>query len=222
MRSMRKTRSAALMTLGAAALLALAGCTSGDAPVETGSTGGTTSTTSTATTPPPTTEPTPAPITLPACEAMNATIQDESDAFYALQGDAGVTAHRGEVDLTIFNDTVGPVAQQAMAQATQVRGCTWPVHYHNIVTQYVAEIPDGVQDELVAELRASAYVESTFGLVPRFDHSEAEETTIGTFTTTITYLFVGDAWIAIMGNGSLDYAQGALDGLFAANPGFAP
>lgn len=227
MKPMRETRStAAALTWGAVALLALTGCTGGQAPDGSGTTNGTTSTqTGSPSTPAPTqtTEPAPAPIALPECEAMNATIQGESDAFYALQGDAGVTAHRGEVDLTIFDETVGPAAREAMAQATQVRGCTWPVHYHNVVTQYTAQIPEAARDALIAALRESVYVESTEGPAIRFDHTEpGEPSPVVTIDTDIAYLFVGDAWIAIMGNGELDYGPGALDGLFAVNPGLAP
>lgn len=164
----------------------------------------------------------PALITLPTCETMNATIEGESDAFYTLQGDAGVTAHRGEVGLNILNDTVGPIAQATMAEAVQVQGCTWPVHYHNVVTQYVAELPDADRDALIEALRASDYVESTEGDATRFDYTIYGEPGLITINTDITYLFIGEVWIAIMGNGQLEYAPAALAAVFDLNPRLAP
>lgn len=203
------------------ALLAVAGCADTGAP-DSGEPSRTTAPT-VPSTEAPTPDPEPQPVVLPDCESMNATIQGESDEFYALANTGGgVSAHRGEVDATIFNDSVGPVARNAMAEALQLRGCTWPVQYHNIVTQYVAEIPPETRETLIAELRDSLYVESTAGPALRFDYTEhGDPDALIAIDTDITYLFLGEIWIAIVGNGQLDYAQGALDGLFAVNPGLA-
>jgi len=191
-------------------VLASTGCAGGAAP----------ETTPTTSAPAPEPSEEPRKIALPDCETMNATIAGESDAFYELQGEAGVTAHRGAVDLSIFEEYAGPSAREAMAQATQVGGCTWPVHYHNVVTQYVAELPQATRDELVAALRESDFVESTTGPALRFDYTEyGEPSPVATIDIDYTYLFVDDVWIAIIGNGQLDYGQGAIDGLAAANPG---
>lgn len=211
-KALRIGRLAILLT----GVLASTGCAGGAAPEETTPTTSPPAPTSNAPAPAPSEKP--QSIALPDCETMNATIAGESDAFYELQGEAGVTAHRGAVDLSIFDDTVGPSAQEAMTRATQVAGCTWPVHYHNIVTQYVAQIPAETGEWLIAELRGSVYVESTTGPAIRFDHTEPSDSPF-TVATDITYLFFDDVWIAIVGNGSLDYAQAALDGLAAANPG---
>lgn len=214
-------RRAIVAGLCLAALLAVAGCSDAGA-----ADSGEPSRTSAPTAPSPetpTADPEPQPVVLPDCESMNATIQGESDEFYALANTGGgVSAHRGEVDTTIFNDSVGPVARNAMAEATQLRGCTWPVQYHNIVTQYVAEIPSETRETLIAELRDSLYLESTAGPALRFDHTEhGDPEALITIDTNITYLFLGEIWIAIVGNGQLDYAQGALDGLIAVNPDLA-
>ena len=197
-------------------VLAATGCAGGETPEETTPTTSAPAPTSSAPAPEPSEEP--QAIVLPDCERMNATITGESDAFYELQGDAGVTAHRGAVDLSVFEQYAGPSAREAMAQATQVQGCTWPVHYHNVVTQYVAELPAVARDGLVVALRESDFVESAMGPTLRFDYTEPSDSP---FTVAIdyTYLFIDEVWIAIIGNGQLDYAQGALDGLAAANPG---
>lgn len=208
-----------------AAVVAALGCAPGEDPAPPTSP----STTAPSTQTPPATPSTEAPaagaqpVVLPACDAMNATAQRESDEFYALAASGGgVTAHRGEVDLTIFGGSAGPSAQSAMAEAVQVRGCTWPVQYHNVVTQYVAEIPATTRETLIAALRDSLYVESTAGPALRFDHTEFGDPDAPiSIDTRITYLFLGEVWIAIVGNGQLDYAEGALEGLYAVNPGLA-
>lgn len=219
--SERSAQRALAAVLCLSVLLAIVGCADTGAP-DSGAPSRTTAPTAPSTEAP-TADPEPQTIVLPDCESMNATIQGESDEFYALANTGGgVSAHRGEVDATIFNDSVGPVARNAMAEAVQLRGCTWPVQYHNIVTQYVAEIPSETQESLIAELRDSLYVESTAGPALRFDHTEhGDPDALITIDTDITYLFLGEVWIAIVGNGQLDYAQGALDGLFAVNPGLA-
>lgn len=161
----------------------------------------------------------PPAVALPSCDVMNVTAAGESDDFYALQGTAGVSAPRGETNLDTFNQYAGPSAQAAMAQALQLRGCTWPVHYHNVVTQYTVELPDAARDDLIAALRASDYVESAIGAALKFDYTIfGDPNAMIVLDIDVTYLFLENVWIAIIGNGQLDYADAALSAVRDANP----
>lgn len=162
----------------------------------------------------PVTEPESARIVLPECEAMNQTASQEHAEFIANGG----TAQISEIDLNSFNETAGPVARNAMKSSTQVRGCSWPVSYHNGVNQYVAELSQEAQQPLLAGLRDSAFSESTLSDAVVFRYTQSVENMVSTADQHITYLFIDDIWITIIDNGAFDYSQAALDGVRAVNP----
>lgn len=162
----------------------------------------------------PVTEPESARIVLPECEAMNQTASQEHAEFIA----SGGTVQISEIDLNSFNETAGPVAKDAMASVARVRGCSWPVSYHNGVNQYVAELSQESQQPLLAGLRDSAFSESTLGDAVVFSHTQSVENMVSTADQHITYLFIDDIWITIIDNGAFDYSQAALDGVRAVNP----
>lgn len=154
-------------------------------------------------------------LAIPDCPAMNPAAEALADKFYAL-ATAGVTAPRGSTDLQGFNDAVGPSARAAMAKATRVEGCTWPVSYHDVITQYIAQLGDADRAALIASLRASDYIESSLNGHPRFDYRVEFS---GGYSMTITYVFVADAWLVLFGGYDGSVVEAAFASLVGSNPG---
>lgn len=152
-----------------------------------------------------------------ACDAMNSTAFDEAAAAIAnLNLSVPIQAASPE----IFENTAGAVAKDTLAKSIRVESCYYPVHFHNAVTQYVAEVPATDQATLIAALRDDPTItEKSSGNVLHFAFDQLKDGPNGsTMSTQVNYMFAGDAWIALFDNGELDYAPAAIDGLLAANP----
>ncbi|WP_017793295.1 hypothetical protein [Leucobacter salsicius] len=162
--------------------------------------------------------PAPVELVLPtACDAMNSTAFDEAAAAIAnLNLSVPIQAAGPE----IFENTAGAVAKDTLAKSIRVESCYYPVHFHNAVTQYVAEVPTADQATLIAALRDDPTItEKSSGRVLHFAFDQLKEGPNGsTMSTQVNYMFAGDVWIAVFDNGELDYAPAAIDGLLAANP----
>lgn len=164
------------------------------------------------------TEPAPEPIVLPACDAMNATAQQEYEEF----GVEMFAEPAGETDLAAFTEFSGPVAQEAMAAAEQQRGCRWPIHSQGTVIEYVAELPHDAQAPLIAALRSDTTVtEAALDAAASFSY-ESPAPNGYMSATEITHLFIGDVWIAVFDTaGDRAYAPAALEAVMSANPSLA-
>lgn len=93
----------------------------------------------------------------------------------------------------------GPVAEAALAEATQKRGCLWGVPQSDggfIVI--MAELPAASRTTLTDALDTSAFVATTIGSSPAYVLEDENE--IGTVTTV--YAFADPAWVAITGSGT--------------------
>ncbi|QIM15168.1 LppP/LprE family lipoprotein [Leucobacter insecticola] len=146
---------------------------------------------------------------------MNATAKTEADAFAPNASGATVK----ETGLDSFLSQAGPIAREAMAKAVAVKGCSFNVYFTNGLSEWVAEVSQADQVPLIAGLRESDYVESQLGEALRFNYTEeGDPNAFLKIDTHFTYIFIGDIWISIIGNGQLDYDQAALDGVLAANP----
>lgn len=177
------------------------------------------SATATASAETPITETPQAPIQFPECDAANPLAAQESLEFFT-SIDTDVSEHTGPVDLETFTRLSGPVAQQAMESADDLRGCQWPLYLAgNNLVQYTVMLPEEAQVSLIAGLRDSDYVESSLGAAMIFTHSVNDPKGYRmTGPTTIQYLLLGDVWMSIFETGESDYAQSALDALMARNP----
>ncbi len=158
----------------------------------------------------------PVPSTVPTCDSMNLAVAAAHLAF----GPELFTTPVGETDLATFTATAGPAAREAVARVATIRGCQWPVNFHNVVTEYVAVQAQAEQTALIATLRTSDFVESTLGPATVFTYTSPPLSAAG--STTTVYLFVGDVWISLF-TGVLPEgaAQAALDAVLAANPHLA-
>lgn len=154
-------------------------------------------------------------LVIPDCAQLNPVAESLAESF-SEAATGGVTAPRGATDLAAFNDTVGPIARTAMASTTRRVGCTWPVSYHDVIEQHVAQLSEAQLDTLIAGLRDSDYRESALRGHPRFDYRVDHG---NGFAVSITYVFVADAWVAIFGGYDESVVSSAYDVLLANNPG---
>lgn len=162
--------------------------------------------------------PTPEPVVLPDCDAMNAAAQQEYEDY----GPENFSAPAGEADLTVFHQVAGEAAKTAMSKAVQQQGCRWPVHMQGTVTEYVVELAGADRAPLIEALRSDGGVQaSTLGDAEIFSYTIPADNPIAN-DTKVTYLFIGDIWALIFDYaGQREYAQAALDGILAANPSLA-
>lgn len=155
-------------------------------------------------------------LTMPGCDVMNKVAKAESDANTA---GLTLTPPQGPIGLSPFSEVAGPAARAAMAEATEVVGCYYPVSMHNAVFQWVVEIPKAKYQALVETMRTdSFYSETTVGGITVFSYTVSEETMIGTMRTNYAYGFIGDVWIAIIDNASGSYTASGVDGVLSLNP----
>lgn len=204
--------------LGLAGMLALTGCSpqGAEAPEEQVESPSSTP----APEPAPEPQPEPVELVLPTeCNAMNATAEGESLFFHTEVALGGSSPNPGKISLESFGESnAGSRAKHAMTQAVRGSGCGWYVNFHNGVNQWIAELPAEASGELLAELRASDYEESELSGYPAFTYTTSEQTPIGVNITNFEYVFVEGVWIAVIGNGELDYLPAAVDALLWANP----
>lgn len=165
-------------------------------------------------------DPAPVPITIPACDAINTAAEAEQTAFLEAFGADTITADYGETDRTVFTEFASESALAAAEAVTQERSCNWVVFLDSVyLFQFTAELQESARDPFIADLRASDFFESTRG--PATVFSSAFVTGDMRGTVGITHMFIGDIWIALIENASLNYEQGAIDAILAANPALA-
>ncbi|SJN08499.1 hypothetical protein FM113_02955 [Leucobacter sp. 7(1)] len=167
-------------------------------------------------------EPEPEPIVLPDCEEANATAEGEQATFFASGLASSLQPWNYETEVLSFAQYTGPSAQDAAAQASQRRVCSWALYTVNAMTQTTAELPPETRDSFLAALRDSDYIESARGAATVFTHVvDRVSTSIAQITTTATHIFLGDVWITIIDTGAENYEQAAIDAVLAANPALA-
>lgn len=162
-------------------------------------------------------EPTPEPIVLPAdCAVMNPAASELH------QFDITEVSHP---PFSTFDEYTGPVAKNAMSQAIQVASCGWVTSFHSGVSQWVAELPDEVAQDLLSQLRGSVYVESAHAGFPVFTRVFALDSMVTADSTLeITYVLIESVWIALI---AVDTALGplipdAVTAVLDANPSLTP
>lgn len=207
--------TARAFVLGMSGLLVLTGCASTSTP------GGPSSAPSETTQDPPATSmpiTTPAPISLPTCDDMNATALQQ----YLDYGPEVFSVPAGETDRATFDELAGTNAQAAMDAAAQTRGCQWPVHMEGMVTQYVSELDAAQQGPLIDALRDDPdATEASVGDAATFTYV-IQAPSLAMANTQATHIFLGDTWTVIFDRaGQRDYVQAAIDGLLRANPALA-
>ncbi|MBL3700764.1 hypothetical protein D3228_14110 [Leucobacter luti] len=168
-------------------------------------------------------EPVNAPIVFPECDSANPLAAAESTEFYE-SIDTDVSHLTGSTDLETFQRLTGPAAQLAMEQATNLRGCGWPLYLAgHRVEQYTSHLPSAAEEAFVGSLRDSDYVESAIGRTKVFTHVVDDPQRYRmTGSTTIQHMFFDGVWISIFETGKSDYSQSALDAVLALNPSLAP
>jgi hypothetical protein len=149
---------------------------------------------------------------LPAnCAAMNQAAQNQTDRL----NEPALRAQEVNGDFTSF---AGPVAQAAIRDALQVRGCSYPFGWEDGLTQWVAELSSADRENLVSELRRSSYSETNYDGLPVFTNKTALDTEESLFETHhLTYVFVDNFWITLSSYGdSSVFIASAVEGLRAA------
>lgn len=156
---------------------------------------------------------------LPDCSTANPLAAKEGKEFFD-SIDLDLSEQTGPTDLEVFTRLAGPAAQEAMNEALQTQACRWPLYIAgHAVTQYSTTVTKDTQKSLIESLRESDFVETTLGPAALFTHAVEDPTNYRmNGATTIQYMFTNNAWIAIFETGESDYAQSALDALFAFNP----
>lgn len=158
-----------------------------------------------------------APITLPACDAMNPAAEAEQAAFIESFGVDRITASYGETDRELFNEFASPSALAAAEAVSQDRSCNWVVYLDSVyLYQFTAELPQSAMAPLIADLRASDFSESSVGPATTFAYAYATGDMRGTIG--VSHTFVGDVWITLIENSAHGYEQSAVDAILAANP----
>lgn len=179
--------------------------------------------------------PTPEPIVFPEdCEAMNPAAAYEATNFANSSPGERIAE---EKDLDFFNQHAIPEAQQAMASAAKMQGCSFTVYFQNTVRQWTAEVPVKEQEALEASLLEAGYTKTRYGLyslgaadytltveIPEEVDDQGFALPGSGGKIELVQLFIGDVWISIISNGEFtrDYAKSALEALIAANPSLKP
>lgn len=114
----------------------------------------------------------------------------------------------------------GQAAVTAYDAAVSVVTCDWGVPDSNHLTHLiVAELPTKAREQLVAELRDSAYVETVIDGVTHFSH---ESTDADGVTQRNWYGFVGNVWVAAVHARGEEAIQVVFDNLRDLNPEWRP
>lgn len=160
------------------------------------------------------------PLQFPSCDTMNPFLQElheEAVPKYPTMDPSG------ETGLEWFEMFAGPVAQDAMKNALQYRGCYYPVYLEYAGFEWIAELPASDLESLVESLESDSSISNyVFGDAKVFDYrvmlqdgpqSEAQ----------ITYVFIDDIWIAVFnglpsGDLTAEDIQRLIDPLLAVNP----
>ncbi|MGB4779944.1 hypothetical protein [Microbacterium sp.] len=167
--------------------------------------------------PTPTQSPPAAALVIPDCEQLV-----PIDTIQQYESWRRVVLIQSMEGTAIAEDLPGPAARQAASRAQQNRGCLLGVpQSDSAVGVYTLEITPEARDDLIEQLRTDGgYAESQVDGAPSFAIATEE----GLGGTTVSYTFVGDAWLIL--RGSLIDAQTAawiaaptVAQLRAANPG---
>ncbi|MGO1538147.1 MAG: hypothetical protein ACTHW3_02125 [Leucobacter sp.] len=141
-------------------------------------------------TPTPTPEPTEEPFVLTECSGLPsvkwvADLEAEGGQLFTGETAEGLAKSHRE-------NSIGPVAQESFAQATQTLQCSWGFPASDVFTSLlVAELPVDVRDHFMAELDGSVYERSTSDGVTQYRWIED----VGYTEVEHLHLFVGDIWI---------------------------
>lgn len=210
-------RHATPTTVAALLVIALTGC-AGMQPSPTGSV----VPTITAVSPAPTVHPTDSAstdraLTIPGCDELI-----PLDQVQQYEAWANVVLLQDEAELGA--ELPGPAAQHTAAEARQSQGCSLGVPQSDaMVAVAVLEIDGTARDRLIRELRSEPeYTETDVEGAPSFASSPEE----GMGGTTVSYTFVGTAWIILRGTlvdpvTATRIISPVLGELAAANPGLS-
>ncbi|WP_448263547.1 hypothetical protein [Microbacterium aurum] len=215
MRPRYRDRTTAPLTLAAVVLLtaSLSSCT---APQPSPTEPPTSPETGTST-PSPSPTASPAALVIPDCEQLV-----PIDSIRQFEGWSEVILIQTMEGTALAGDLPGSLARDAAARAPQNRGCLLGVPQSDAgVGVYTLEIAAPTRDNLIDALRADAgYTESSIDGAPSF----AIATEDGLGGTTVSYTFVGDAWLILRGSlidpeTAARVAAPAIAELRASNPG---
>lgn len=163
-------------------------------------------------TPTPSPTPTEQPFLIPACSEL-LTDQQLAELFSPeiefIIGDDAIRLQQ------LFHDSsLGPVAQDALTQATQVEQCVWGFpNSDGVFPLIAAELPDDVRDHLISELRNSVFTETTTGDVTEFVYVGHEG------QVSAWYGFVDNLWVAERPGGhSAHIGHQVIENVRAQNP----
>lgn len=158
----------------------------------------------------------PVPVVIPECSGVMTDEQVAERLSPEFASWEGPERSGAQLPTAIY---LGPVAQRALAAATQVRPCYWGVPLSDVVvSMFVAELPTAERVRLVSDLRDSAYAESNADGVTLFTHSTDD----GIWKQTNWYGFLGDVWVASFHQGEQVPIEIAFENIRAANPEWAP
>lgn len=154
-----------------------------------------------------------APVVIPACPEI---LTEAQIVELLSSGYAPVPEPDASRLYEVHRNVLGPVARQSLDGAAQVEHCAWGIPNSDAVLHMiVAELPTGVRDHLIAELRNSVYEESTMAGITVFRDPEGAP-----HVGSNWYGFRGPLWVALV-PGSDGIGSRVFESLSAANRGLA-
>jgi hypothetical protein len=132
------------------------------------------------------------PLVLPTCEEMNPMLTSMHDGA---RQNTNMEAVITEVNLDHFHEIAGPTAATAMAAATQVRGCWYPIYPDgHQPSEWIAELSKADQQPLIDALSSDPSITDVSSAgATAFTYDVNREETHDTIM--VTYIFIGSAWI---------------------------
>jgi hypothetical protein len=176
--------------------VALVGCTPAPEPEPTPSASASTAPSPDATSDgPPTTDPPADEIDLDALACTD--LLDLAVAQAQFGADAQFIAELGPAEFTGI--MAGPVAENALTEATQKIGCIWGIPQSDgAFTVVVAALPQASRDTLTTALGSSVFTGTLIGTAPAYTWERDDA--LGMFTTV--YAFASPLWVTVNGAGT--------------------